>query len=373
LKNRRWILWLVGAVAIASLVVVARGRIHFEWGNFLQQLKLADWRDIGIGVGCIYLGYLLRSARWALLLRHNKKIPLLSLIGTQVIGFTAVALIGRVADLVRPYLVSKKTALPVSSQIAVYIVERLFDAGAMALIFSIGVLSIPQAEIVRATSQSGHFSSLALQSPELSAFIARYGGLVLTLLGALFLVAVRVSGNVVASFCERSFGLISKKLGQAIGDKIRTFHSGLDTIRSFSDFGAAASLSLVMWGLIALAYFEGCRAFTASPQLAAISFSKCVLLMIASGGASVIQLPVLGWFTQIGIVAAAISGVSGATAEAATACAATLLLVTFLAIVPVGLLWARFEGVSLKKVSEESEHAGEAALAVAEPTPEQVT
>lgn len=373
MKNKQWILWLVAAAVVVALVVVAPGRIHFNWGIFLQQLKLADWRDIGIAIGCIYFGYVLRSTRWALLLRHNRKVPPLSLIGTQVIGFTAVAIIGRVADLVRPYLVSKKTTLSVSSQIAVYIVERLFDAGAMALIFSIGVLSVPQAEIVKATSHSGHLSSLALQSPRLSAFIARYGGLVLTLLGALFLVAVRVSGNAVASFCERSFGLISKKLGQTIGDKIRTFHSGLDTMRSFSDFAAVASLSVAMWGLIALAYFLGCRAFTASPQLAVIPFSKCVLLMIASGGASIIQLPVLGWFTQIGIVAAALAGVSGATAEAATACAATLLLVTFLAIVPVGLIWARFDHVSLKKVAEESEHAGDEALAVAEAAPEQLT
>ena len=57
-----------------------------------------------------------------------------------MIGFTAVALIGRVADPVRPYLVAKKTGLPLSNQIAVYIVERLFDAGTMALIFSSAIL-----------------------------------------------------------------------------------------------------------------------------------------------------------------------------------------------------------------------------------------
>jgi glycosyltransferase 2 family protein len=372
LKNKHWILWPIAAVAVVALLLFARQKIHFYWGVFVRQLKLADWGKIGIGVGCIYLGYVLRSMRWALLLRHNKKLPLLSLMGTQVIGFTAVALIGRVADLVRPYLVSKKTSLPVSSQIAVYIVERLFDAGAMALIFSLGVLSIPQAEIIKATSHSGHLPGMA-HSPQLSAFIARYGGLVLTMLGALFLVAVRVSGNAIATFCEHSFGLFSRKLGHAIAEKIRTFHAGLDTMRSFSDFVAAASLSVAMWGLIALAYLEGCRAFVASPQLATINFSKCVLLMIASGGASIIQLPVIGWFTQIGIVAAAISGVSGANAEAATACAATLLVITFLAIVPVGLIWARFEGVSLRKVSEESEHAGVEALTAAEPAHEQAT
>jgi hypothetical protein len=45
--------------------------------------------------------------------------------------------------------------------------------------------------------------------------------------------------------------------------------------------------------------------------------------------------------------------------EAATACAATLLLVTFLGIVPVGLVWAQVDHVSLRKVTAESEKAEE--------------
>ena len=71
-------------------------------------MALADWRKIAIGAGCIYLAYVFRSVRWALLMRHNKKVPPFSLLGTQVIGFTAVALIGRVADPVRPYLVAEE-------------------------------------------------------------------------------------------------------------------------------------------------------------------------------------------------------------------------------------------------------------------------
>jgi hypothetical protein len=49
----------------------------------------------------------------------------------------------------------------------------------------------------------------------------------------------------------------------------------------------------------------------------------------------------------------------GVAPEAATACAATLLLVGFLAIVPIGLIWAHFENVSLRKIAAESEHAEE--------------
>lgn len=342
-SNKTRLIAILIVLAVVALVWFGRHRIHFDWHEFGQQLRMADWRRIIFGVACIYVGYVLRSIRWVWLLRHKKKIAPLSLLGTQVIGFTAVALIGRVADLVRPYLVSKKTGLTLSSQIAVYIVERLFDAGSMALITCSIILlspagSLPHPEIVRR---------------------AGYWGLAATVAGGLFLVAVRLYGDGVASLPGRVFGVLSKGAGEAVAGKIRAFHSGLDTIRSFSDFAVTAAFSLAMWLLIALAYLETTQAFVASPQLAAMTPAKGVLLMIVSGGASIIQLPVLGWFTQIGIVAAAISKFFGAAAESSTGCAATLLLVTFLGIVPVGLIWARFERISLMKVAEESEHAGE--------------
>jgi hypothetical protein len=50
----------------------------------------------------------------------------------------------------------------------------------------------------------------------------------------------------------------------------------------------------------------------------------------------------------------------GMSAETAMACAATLLVITFLGIAPVGLIWAQFEHVNLRKVTAESEEAEEA-------------
>jgi uncharacterized protein (TIRG00374 family) len=350
LKKHQWIAALAVFAAFAALIFWGRDRIHFNFGVFVSQLKLADWRKIAIALGCIYICYVFRAARWALLLRHIKKVPLFSLLGTQVMGFTAVALIGRIADPVRPYLVSKKTGLPLSNQVAVYIVERLFDAGSMALIFCSVILMAPAG---------------ALPHPEIIKKVC-YGALATTLAGAFFLIAVRMAGEAVASFLEGAFSLLSKGLGRAIGEKIRAFRTGLDTLRSFSDFGMAAALSLTMWSLITLAYLEITTAFVASPQLAGLTLAKCVLLMASGMAASGFQLPVLGWFTQIGVVAAAMSGFFGVAAEPATACAATLLAVTFLSIAPVGLLWARFEHVSLRKVAAESEHAEEE-LAADEP------
>ncbi len=352
---------ILALAALAALVFSARTHVHFDFHVFATQVALADWRMIVFAGLCIYGNFVFRAVRWSQLVRHTQKVSSLSLIGSQVIGFTAVALIGRVADPVRPYLVSKKTGLSLSTQVAVYIVERLLDAGSVALIFSVAMIWVPGDAILNATAHSGLLARLASHHRELALFAVRYGGLVLTLLGTLFLFAVRLAGGPVAAFFERSFGLISKNLGQSVGHKIRMFHSGLDTMRSFRDFAVVVGLSISMWMLICFAYFETCRAFTASPELAGITVSKSVLLMVASGTASIVQLPVLGWFSQIGLVMVAITGILGANAEAATACATTLLLVTFLGIVPVGLIWARFEHISLRKVATESEQAEERA------------
>jgi hypothetical protein len=340
-SKRNWIVLALIVVAVVVLVAYGRHRIHFNWHIFVEQLRQAEWGRILLALGAIYLGYLFRSVRWALLIRHTRKLPLLSLLGTQVIGFTAVALIGRVADPVRPYLVAKKTGLPLSSQFAVYVVERLFDAGSMALIFCSVILlapsgSLPHPEIIRKAS---------------------YTALATTIAGGLFLLAVRLSGNAVAAFAEKAFGMASRKLGKSLGDKIRTFHAGLDTLRSFSDFGLILLVSLAMWILIVISYLEITRAFVASPQLGHLSIAQCMLLMASSMVASGFQLPIIGWFTQIVAVAAALSGLFGVAPEPATGCAATLLLVTFLGIVPIGLIWARFDHVSLKSVTRESGHA----------------
>lgn len=354
MKKNQWILAVILVAVLAAVLVWGRHRIHFDFAVFRAQLSGADWIKIAIGFACIYLGYVLRSVRWAMLLRHNKKVGPFSLLGTQVIGFTAVALIGRVADPVRPYLVARKTGLTLSMQIAVYIVERLFDAGAMALIFSSVILytvwfgrpgDLPHIEIVKK---------------------AGYTGMALTIAGALFLVAVRMAGNIVVSFFESTLGLASKRLGAAAADKVRSFRAGLDTMRSFSDFAVTAGLSIGMWLVITVAYLETMQAFTGSPELAAMTLPKSMLMLAFSGVASAFQLPILGWFTQIAAVAAAMASFYNVGSEASTACAAMLLIVSFLGVVPFGLVWAQVDNISLRGIAKESEQAEEG-LAAAQP------
>ncbi len=343
MKKSQWILGLVVLTALAGLFAYEQHLHPFNWKVFLEEFRKARWSKVCIGAACIYLAFVFRAVRWAWLLRPNKRVPLFSLLGTQVMGFTAVALVGRIADLVRPYLVAKRTRLSVGSQIAVYIAERLFDGGSMALLFCSAIVlsppgTLPHQEIFNRFGK---------------------GGLAVTLAGALFLVAVRLSGRAVASFCELALAPLSHKLAHAAGQKIRAFHAGLDMIRSPRDFAITLSLSLAMWGLITFAYAEGVGAFATSGQGGSQALAKCLALMAGGGVASIIQLPVIGWFTQIAALEVLLRPLFGMTPETAMACAATLLAITFLEVAPVGFVWAQLEHINLRKVTLESEHAGE--------------
>jgi hypothetical protein len=184
------------------------------------------------------------------------------------------------------------------------------------------------------------------------------GGLVVAVALAIFAVSVRAAGNVVAASVEKALGSLSPSLGHAVGSKIRAFRDGLDSIATLGDFALALALSLLMWGLLTLAYLETARAFVLSPELSSMTLARCLVLMAASMVGSVVQLPVLGWFTQIGVTTGVMQSFFHVAFEPALACGTMLLIVTFMCVIPIGLIWARVEHVSLKKVSEQSEHLG---------------
>ncbi|MBB5318944.1 lysylphosphatidylglycerol synthase transmembrane domain-containing protein [Tunturibacter empetritectus] len=343
MTKRNGVVWGVGAVALVLLVWLFRTKVQFDWANFWQQLRYVSVGHIVAGIVLIYVTYYLRAVRWSVFLSPTKKVPVTSLLGSQFIGFTAVALFGRLADLTRPFLVARRTGLPLSSQVAVYTIERMFDLGAAALIFSGALAFTPK--------------GLPHHEVFVKAGVLSMGA---TLAIAIFAGVVRVAGGTVASFARGTVGLVSKSAGESIATKIIGFRDGLNALSSARDFGVVTVLSLTMWVMIGFAYLETAHAFVNTPELAGVTFSRTMLLMAASIGGSLLQLPIIGWFTQIAITAAAMHTFYGAPIEAATACGALLLVVTFLCIIPTGLIYSRMEHVSLKKVAEESEAAGAA-------------
>ncbi len=192
-----------------------------------SQLRYVSVGHIGAAIALIYATYWLRAVRWAVFVSPTKKVSATSLLGSQFIGFTAVALFGRLADLTRPYLVARRTGLSFSSQVAVYTIERMFDLGAAAIIFSSALAftpkDLPHHEVFVRTGLISLGATVAI---------------------AIFAGAIRVAGGAIAAFARRTVGLLSKSAGESIATKIVGFREGLNAISSARDFAVVALLSL---------------------------------------------------------------------------------------------------------------------------------
>lgn len=345
MKKKNWIYGLLLLIGLAAIAYFGRGKIsQFNWHVFIAQLQQVNWWLIVLGISMIWLAYGWRAARWSVLLSPMRKSSWRQTVGPQVIGYTGVALLGRPADLMRPYLTARKLKTTVSAQMAVYVVERIFDLDAFALIFSTVLAlspdkkSLPHAELLH------HFAIIGL--------IGTFGV-------AVFAAVIRLGGHALARGIRKTFAGFAPKLGEGIASKVLAFRSGLEVLSSVREVALAFGESLVMWGMITVAYLATIHAFSKSPELHSFTLARCMVLMAAGMAASTIQLPVLGWFTQIAAVAAVFQGFFNVRPEPALGCSAMLLIVTYLSVIPVGLIWARLERISLRGIAAESEQAGE--------------
>jgi glycosyltransferase 2 family protein len=329
------------ALLIAVLAVwLWRKRGSFDWHSLAAQLRSVSLPLILLAIAIIYACYWLRAMRWSVLLKSLRPATASEVLPAQAIGFTAVALFGRLADLARPYIIARQLDTPVATQLAVYSVERAFDLGAAAILFSLtlafGAHGLRHHE---AFARAGIVSTLA------------------TLIVVIFAVALRLAGDRVAAITGRLLRPLSPKLAAFAEGRLLDLRSGFQTLATFGEFLAALTLSLVMWAAVALVYLLCARAFRSAPSLAHFGVTPTMLLMATSIGGSVFQLPVVGWFTQIAVLAAALHEFFDVPLETATACGAVMFVVTYLAIVPAGLILARMRGLNLRATAQSAEQS----------------
>jgi uncharacterized membrane protein YbhN (UPF0104 family) len=321
-------------VLLVLIVWLARSHASFDWRSLGHQLRSVSPVFILIAFACTYFGYWLRAWRWAVLLAPLHKTTTREMLPSQLIGFTIVALFGRFADLGRPYLIARRLKTHVATQLAVYSIERAFDLAAAAIIFSATLAFAPR------------------DMPHHEAF-ARAGilSLAATLFLAVFALSLRFAGNQVARIVATLLRPLSEKFANASSERIHEFSHGLSIVSTLSEFLSALAISVGMWLVIAFMYLEGVHSFRATPSLANLSFAATMLLLATGLGGSLIQLPILGWFTQIAILAATLHGFFNVPLETATACGAVLLLVATLAVIPGGFIAAHLEGITLREAA----------------------
>ncbi|HZQ23753.1 MAG TPA: lysylphosphatidylglycerol synthase transmembrane domain-containing protein [Terriglobales bacterium] len=351
MDKKRIVITAAALLILAALVYLQfRHWKSFDWATFWQETHQVNLAHIVHGVLLIYLGYVMRAVRWKLFLRPVRpKASSLQLLSPTLVGFTGLALLGRPGEFIRPYLIARRESLPVSSQIAVWTVERIFDVGAFAVLM---VLAIFLPSAMPSIPHPEYFSRFRV------AGFALIGIVVCLALGATL---IAKQGKRVADWFEARFAHWSSNLAHRTAQKIREFGDGMNTIHGPVSLLLLVIVSLGMWYVIALAYQEVTHSY--GVDALEIPVSQILLIMGSSMVGSMVQLPGVGGGSQLATIAA-LNHIFDVSPELAASCGIMLWLVTFFAVVPLGLTLAHREHLSLRKLSEESQHAEDAALAL---------
>jgi glycosyltransferase 2 family protein len=344
MNRKRLLIYGVVLTALVALVYLQfRQWRNFDWHQFFEDARYINWIDVVHAVILVFIVYLLRAVRWKLFLGPERKdISTLNLLSPTVVGFTALALLGRAGEIIRPYLIARRASTSLSSQLAVWTVERIFDIAAFTVLM-VSAIFLPTS-----------LRDFAMQRPEVFHWLHLTGYVLTGLVFALFLVALLINyrGPAIADWMENRFAHSAGKLAHRIAQRIREFAAGLKTIHGPLSFSMISAVSLLMWWIIAVSYKEITHAY--GPAMHDMTSSKVLLLMGSSMVGSMVQLPGVGGGSQLATIEA-LDKIFRVPREMAVSCGILIWLVTFVAIVPVGLALARHEGLSLMKISEESE------------------
>jgi hypothetical protein len=121
--NKKIILGILISVILVYLSV--RG-INLQ--DVFRDLKKIQLTYVIFFILLVILMQWLRSYRWGVILQPMEKIDQFSLFSVTSVGFLAIALIpARIGELARPYLVSKRSSIKMSSALGTILIERVLD------------------------------------------------------------------------------------------------------------------------------------------------------------------------------------------------------------------------------------------------------
>lgn len=274
-------------------------------------------------------------------LRPLKAKPSLTrLLSATVIGFTAIVILGRPGEFVRPYLIAMKEKVSVTSQLAAWLLERIFDLLMALLVFGFALARVTASGIT--------------VGPKL-AWVLATGGKFVTITSVVLLLllvcfrhftepARRRLTDALRVLPQHQFDRAERLLG--------SFLQGVESTRSDGALLQLFFYSVVEWLLIAICFWCLAAAF----QGMTLTVIDVLIFMgfVSFGG--VVQIPGVGGGVQV-VAVLVLTEMFGVRLELATAFALLLWITTFVAIVPIGLVLALTEGLkwhNLRQIGREA-------------------
>src|SRR5271167_160694 len=203
-KKRVLVFGIVFILLAVLIYLQVRTWKNFDWHVFWSRTDQVNPFGLLAGVAFTYISYSLRAVRWRIFLKPVCKTTTARLLALQFIGFSALALLGRAGEMIRPYIIAKKERLTFTSQFAVWGVERIFDMGSFAILLAFSFLS-PDLKALPFYHQLREFALLLL----------------LLVLGMIVgVVVVRRSGERVGQFLHDLFAGFAPKVAHHLREKV---------------------------------------------------------------------------------------------------------------------------------------------------------
>ncbi len=343
--SRKFAILFFTLLVLGLLIYRSSGMLHL--GDFSGAKLLAAVRDaresyLLLSILAIYACYAVRALRWREFQKHVGQARFWNIYAMTLAGFSAVFLLGRAGEPVRPLLLARKGKLPVADTFGIYVLERLLDTASTAVIAAIGLL-------VFTTHVHNGEAASTLQTA------AKTGGSLLAagvLVAGVLLVYVRLHGS--AMLERRLQGwLVSHGWRSSVAKIILGFIRGVQTIRTIRDLAAAVIYSAIHWALVLAVYFLVTQSF--GGKLRDLSLGDVMLVLAFTLVGSVVQLPAVGGGSQA-LAIFAYTKVLGIESEPAVAAAIVLWLISFAFCSLAGVPILIREGFSLGQLKEMAEH-----------------
>ena len=336
-EYRRWGLAALVVALFAAWLCYQWWGPGFQWEVFAASFAHLDWRWVAASAGFGLLTYYGRALRWAVMLRPLHQRPnMWNLFTATAIGFTAIVLLGRPGELVRPYLISVKERVPFSSQLAAWFLERVCDLLAVLLVFG---FSLSQVRASRANVGPG------------LGWVLQAGGYVAGIMAALCLVVLIV----LRQFSDRmrrrlmqALGFLSSHHFQKAERIVTAFVEGVGATKSHAAVLLLTFYTFLEWVLIVLCAAALLKAY---PGTSGFRLVDVLIFVGFVSFGNVVQIPGVGGGIQVACVVV-LRELFGVPLELATAVAIMLWVITFVVIVPIGLCLAVREGFNWKKLRE---------------------
>jgi uncharacterized protein (TIRG00374 family) len=327
---------VLAAVAVWVFVYGTRAK-GFSWVLFQSTVAGLDRQWLLASLVFSYGTYVVRALRWAVLIRPLRPHPSFrNLLSGTVIGFSAVTALGRAAEMVRPYLIAAKEHVPFSSQVAAWVVERLYDVLIALAVFGFALSQVQG-------------SGVAL-GPTLS-WVLEVGGVVIGVGAAgclAILLAMRFRSEQIQSWILRALSFLAAHNLARAQKMVAGFLDGVRCTKSQSATVQLIAYTLGEWLLIAACYACVLKAFG---SVVHFSFIDVLILMGFVSFGSLVQLPAVGGGAQMTAVLV-LTEVFAVPIEVATGLGLLLWFISFVAIVPVGTFLAFREGLTWARIRE---------------------